>query len=587
MKKLRSFCLFAIIISLVVMMTLPASASVGVCGDDTQWHLEDGVLTISGTGATADYDEDPAPWASRNATIREIIVEPGVTSVGNYLFANCTQVTAVTLPDGLIRLGECAFYNCKKLQTVVLPESLALIESHAFDGTGLTSVTIPSAVELVDNGAFSNCQSLMDVEIPADVTNFGTAVFSKSPALKSAGPLSSRANIRFGWTDAIPYQAFAQCESLTSVEIPDGITNIGEVAFYECTSLTTVKLPETLARICNSSFSCCTALEEIVIPVSVTDVEDSAFWGCTALNSVGYPGSAAQWETITIGDGNEPLTEADITYNYIAAPPSPITPPTHVTPAFLYPINIVENQGGIAAVSDSLLHKDAALVPNNSLFFRDSVVTLTVTPGTGYQLDTLMVHTHDGQLIELTKSENTYLFRMPAAPVTVSATFLPISSPFADVSESHPSYTAILWAVQQGITKGISDNHFAPESLATRGQIITFLWRMADAPQPGENPLFPNIPETAYYYEALCWAAEQGMVDPSADFDPNASCTQADMLTFLFHLYQTDSESADYSSAVQWALDCGILPDFDQFIPDAPCTRGEAVSLLYACESSL
>jgi len=164
---------------------------------------------------------------------------------------------------------------------------------------------------------------------------------------------------------------------------------------------------------------------------------------------------------------------------------------------------------------------------------------------------------------------------------------------FTDVSSADYFYKPVKWAVEKGITSGVSDTSFAPNQTCTRGQIISFLWRAAGSPQPSISNPYTDVKNTDYFCKAALWAYEQGMAD-SPFFSPNAPCTRAMAVEFMWKYdgmpaYSTqtpfkDIEStADYAEAIAWALDSSITSGTSEttFSPDSTCTRGQIVTFLY------
>ena len=171
---------------------------------------------------------------------------------------------------------------------------------------------------------------------------------------------------------------------------------------------------------------------------------------------------------------------------------------------------------------------------------KGTTVTVTVKPDEGYELDTLTVTDKDGKAVTVTEKDGKYTFTMPASKVTVKATFAEIvvapENPFVDVAESAYYYDAVLWAAENGITGGVDDTHFAPNAPCTRAQIVTFLWRAAGSPEPATANSFADVPADSYYAKAVAWAVEQGITTGTGDgkFSPNAPCTRAQSVTFLW-----------------------------------------------------
>ena len=180
-----------------------------------------------------------------------------------------------------------------------------------------------------------------------------------------------------------------------------------------------------------------------------------------------------------------------------------------------------------------------------------STVTITVDPDSGYELDELTVLDKNGKEIKLTrKSDSKYTFKMPSGKVTVEATFAEIEAfenPFTDVAEGAYYYDAVLWAAENGITGGTSATTFSPAVTCTRAQTVTFLWRAAGSPDPeGTNMPFTDVASDAYYYDAVLWAVENGITSGTSatTFSPNATVTRAQNVTFLWRWAESPAVEA-------------------------------------------
>ena len=262
---------------------LPSIAH-GTCGDNLTWVLtEDGTLTISGSGEMKNYSSSSvAPWYSNRTKILSAVVEPGVTSVGDYAFYACLKLASVSLPGDVKSIGSYAFQNCTKLTAAEIPDGVTSIDYQTFYGcSSLTSVTVPDSVTSIGNEAFSGCSSLTSVTIPEGVTSIGGSAFSGCSSLTSVTIPESVTSIKWG--------TFYGCSGLTSVTIPKGITSIDRQAFCGCSSLTSVTIPESVTSIDTSAFSGCSSLTGVTIPEGVTSIGGSVFYGCSSLTSVTIP----------------------------------------------------------------------------------------------------------------------------------------------------------------------------------------------------------------------------------------------------------------------------------------------------------
>lgn len=249
-------------------------AKSGTCGDNLTWEVSrDGVLTISGTGDMQDYTYNERPWsgfyvADFGKSVWKVVIENGVTSIGEYAFGYLESLTTVELADTVTYIGNNAFSSCKSLTSVDIPDSVTWIGNSVFHNCdNLSSVVIGDGVTWIGNSAFNNCDSLSSIEIGGSVTGIGR-------------------------------QAFYSCNSLVSIKIPDGVTAIDEETFYFCRSLTSVEIPN-----------------------SVKFIDVSAFDACDALTTVYYTGTEEQWNAVYIQKDNDPLLNAEIIFEWSGEEP--------------------------------------------------------------------------------------------------------------------------------------------------------------------------------------------------------------------------------------------------------------------------
>ena len=230
---------------------------------------------------------------------------------------------------------------------------------------------------------------------------------------------------------------------------------------------------------------------------------------------------------------------------------------------------------------------------------KGDTVTITVKPDSGYVLETLTVTDKNGDELTLKdKGDGKYTFTMPAGKVEVKATFMEDNSVlnfFYDVPNGAYFYEAVKWAVENGITTGVGNDLFAPEQPCTRAQIVTFLWRAAGSPEPKAASSFTDVPASAYYAKAVAWAVENGITNGMTEttFAPDATCTRGQSVTFLYRaLKGTASGSANftdvksdafYADAINWAVANNVTNGTSNttFSPNADCTRAEIVTFLY------
>ncbi len=325
--KLLTFVLGICIVLLSITALSGFAAEIvtsGSCGTNVTYTIDsDGVLTISGSGDMADYTAPyRTPWFSQRSDIKTVVIEDGVTSIGNYAFDYCSSLKSITLPDSITSIGDSAFDYCSSLKSITLPDSVTSIGEDAFAGCdSLTSISIPDSVTSIGNSAFSDCSSLASITLPEGVTSIGN-------------------------------HAFYRCDSLTSISIPDSVTSIGYDAFYDCIGLkkvctndiaawcaiefsdqnanplryanglylneeivTNLVIPEGVTSIGAYAFYNCDSLTSITIPDSITSIGEDAFYWCGSLKCVAYAGNETQKSNISIGSSNDSLTRATWFYN--------------------------------------------------------------------------------------------------------------------------------------------------------------------------------------------------------------------------------------------------------------------------------
>ena len=275
------------------------SGSCGAGGSNVTWSVEDGeggnvALIISGSGRMRDYDDKAdLPWYSLREKIDTIVVRNGVSYIGDNAFADCYRAVSVTIPNSVTELGNNIFNSCSKLESVIIPDSVTLIDGNAlFSGChNLTSVSFPrnSKTTYSDtNTMFFDCLSLKSIELPSGMTCIGDHMFFACDELENVVIPDS--------VTKIGYDAFLYCISLRRIVIPNSVTEIGFSAFEGCSALEDVSLPGSVGTIQMFTFEDCTSLTRIVIPEGVETIELYAFRNCENLRSVSLPLSLREIE---------------------------------------------------------------------------------------------------------------------------------------------------------------------------------------------------------------------------------------------------------------------------------------------------
>lgn len=276
------------LLSILALLCLTVSSAwaddSGSCGTSLTYSYVGAThtLTISGSGEMAKYNPymTKAPWEGYKDDITSVVIESGVTSIGDYAFNQCSNLESVTIPTGVTSIGQTAFTECYSLTTITIPASVTTIGNGAFGRTGLTEVTIPASVTTLGNSVFMSCTSLTTVSISADLSSIGMNLFSGCSQLASVNIPAS--------VTSIGGSAFYGCSSLTTIDIPANVTSIGISAFRGCTGLTSLSLPAKLTTIDFYAFYGCNnaSLTSISIPASVTSIGQNAFKNCSNLATV-------------------------------------------------------------------------------------------------------------------------------------------------------------------------------------------------------------------------------------------------------------------------------------------------------------
>ena len=240
---------------------------------------------------------------------------------------------------------------------------------------------------------------------------------------------------------------------------------------------------------------------------------------------------------------------------------------------------------------------NGTMTVNPSTASKGETVTITTKPSEGYELGSIEVLDKNGDSLKLKDlGSGKYSFVMPDGKVSVEAEFVKTAATsFVDVPANAYFADAVKWAVDKGVTNGMTETTFGPYEPCTRAQIVTFLWRAAGSPEPKAMSSFTDVPANAYYAKAVAWAVENGITNgmTATMFAPDATCTRGQSVTFLHRVLKgtasgstnfTDVKSdAFYADAINWAVANNVTNGTSNttFSPNADCTRAEIVTFLY------
>ena len=551
--KHRTRKLLALLLALCLLAaTLPLSASAaqysGSCGQNLTWSIDGNVLAISGSGPMNDYIRtSDQPWYKYRKPVTKVVVNSGVTTIGENAFEGM-DMTTVTLPDTLTKIGDSSFYGCEELTGITIPSGVTIIGDSAFGScTSLSYATIPDTVTIIDEVAFTRCENLTEINLPDGLKTIGRIAFRDtgltSVTIPGGATIGTSAFLGSALTSvtlesgvtSIPDSAFARCENLKDVSIPNTVQSLGDESFYWCRALESISLPDSVKTIGDSAFYYCDALVNVSLGNGIETIGYRAFRACDSLREITVPSTCT-----SIGG------EAFYTY---------------------YPMAIT------------------MLSPNCR------INTLKNTMGT---VGMVTIRGYKGSTSEAYALEHGYAFEVLPEQSTEEPE---PPTGFKDVHSGDYYYQPVLWAVENEITAGTSATTFSPNQACTRAQAMTFLWRAEGCPEPRStsNP-FVDVKPDAYYYKAVLWAVENKVTAgvSATQFAPDEECTRGQIMTFIHRAAGSPSVSGNnpfrdvktgdyFYRPVLWAVKNNITNGISatEFGPDNSCTRGQIVTFLY------
>lgn len=242
-------------------------------------------------------------YAFQNTSLTNVTLQRNVTVIGKYAFAGCKDIVSINFPANVTEIKEYTFNGCEKLKDIVLPNGLIYIKDYAFNGcSSLGKVTIPGGVQNISPGAFKN-SGLTEIILKEGVMSLSNNSFDGClllkkvtfpTTMKTIGGFSNTGIKEIAFAagaapEAIGDYAFLNCDSLSTITLPNSIKSIGQGAFYDCDTLKSVTLPTSITKIAEQTFYHCNFLQNVTIPQGVTEIGFGAFAYCPKLTAISLP----------------------------------------------------------------------------------------------------------------------------------------------------------------------------------------------------------------------------------------------------------------------------------------------------------
>ena len=582
-------------------------------------------------------------------SLTSVLIPDSVTSIDYEAFYHCTSLTSITIPDSVTSIKGWAFMLCSNLTSIIFQGDAPQFDPYIFNDV-ITTAHYPSGNAtwtediLQDYGGKitwfthdpSHAPEYTAVVTEPTCTEQGYTTYTCECGYSYPSEYVDALDHNFadgfctrcGWINnglqyklrkdyveithyvgngkelVIPAEieglpvtligcfSFLDRSSLTSIDLPDSLTSIGKHTFDGCSNLTSIDLPVGLTSIGWNAFADCSSLTSIDLPDSVTSIESGTFEGCTSLTSITIPNRVASiWSdafsgcsslTSIIFKGDAPEFGSGIFIDVTAIVNYPTNNSTWTEDVML-------NYGGkITWVAHETSHAPEyhAASTTAPTCTEQGFTVYACACGSSYVSDYVKALGHNYAKGSCTRCGE------------ADPNYNPVEPPFLDVPADSFYAAPVLWALENGITTGISPTSFAPEEQCSRSQVVTFLWRTLGSSDPyiDFNP-FSDVTSSDFFYKPVLWALENGITTGLSPnyFGAAAPCNRAQVVTFLWRAAgcpepsSTDDPFADvsptdyYYKPVLWALENGITTGLspNHFGAAAPCNRAQVVTFLY------
>ncbi len=635
MNNMISKLLFTVVLLFVWLPASNANAASRWEYEGINYRFDDeGTLTISGNGEIAKPELEMYNYI-RNLNAKKLVIEDGITAIGDWAFLNCETIEEAEIPDSVTSIGERAFESCASLKSIVIPENVTSIENQTFFYCrSLESVTLPETLESIGDKAFQSCGEIKSINIPGNVSFIGKSAFEGCVGLQSM-IIPDKVNV-------INDRTFTYCRNLSDVKIPDTVTSIGESAFCGCTALESILIPDSVTVISKTAFSGCSGLKSILIPENVTSIGWQAFYGCESLESIVIP------EGVTSISGGV-FCKCTNLKNVII----PDNVKSIESGAFLFCPNLenitipekLEDIGerafeGCTALKRMVLPDGLKKIGQEafkdctgleSMTIPDSVTKIGDNAFEGLS-DGFTLRGHAGTEAQKYAASNQVKFRIicithtiiieEARPATHFETGLTegrhcmfcgevfaeqevipvLPNPFKDVGAGKYYEESILYLLDRKAMTGFNADTFGVDHDLLREDMVTLIWKIEGYPiiNVSVKP-FPDVLLGKYYTNPIAWAKKNTIVNgyDSGFFGCGDSISRQDFIKIIYGYarykgYDTDvksatayREKADAKSvsgyareSMNWGYEKGLIGQGSDLRPKENITRQDAAMII-------
>ncbi len=512
-----------------------------------------------------------------------VTIKEGTRGIAAGAFNNREALESVEIPSSVKYINDYAFRNCVKLTEVTLPDGLEIIGDDAFIGcTGLTSMTVPDSVTSIGDYAIG----IANIRLVYMSSDF---IIDKIPDFTIIGSKGSAAQT-YAEENEIAFVELKPDADMTALDAAIAAADALKEADYTSESFAKLKAAVEAAKALPKNAD---QAEVDAAAKAVNDAVDALVFSPQASDKAALAKAIAEAESI---DKTRYTEESVAMMDLILAGAktalasddlNEIKKATETLNKFL--ASLVEQPGGKADLEKAI---EKAEKLDKSKYTEESVAALDLV------LDGARAAMDSGDPAKIEKAAKALKAAVEAMKEKADGKddFL-----FDDVqSKKTFYYDAVYWAYNASpqITNGLDKSHFGPLAGCTRGQVVTFLWRAAKCPEPkSTKTAFTDVGEKAFYAKAVAWAVEQGITKGMSEtsFAPDATCTRGQIVTFLWRFRESPApkdtrtaftdvpEKAFYAKAVAWAVEKGVTKGMTEtaFAPDDTCTRGQIVTFLH------